>query len=481
MLDLLEQEVREPSAIDVARRDRRDGRVLIRERQRRAVECDARDAREFAGVCAIEHDRLAATAVGVRWVAWRLAIHAHIARAFLDDSIGLARDDEGILGEADVERLARPAQRQRDAMRFARGGRGRRDRALKRGDRAAERFAKRCTGLHAARDQRRDHLRVGRDLVRDGEPVLLDQLVVVVDVTVQHADAVGRAARSRLFAVERVRVGLADHADAGPARVAEHERFGAFVGEQRLEQLIALQRRAQRAHVVAEFADLRRVLVGEVDDAVVNAHGPMHEQRVVCARLAEFANALRAEVESAQHHADARGVAAAHFESVERAQRSLDAGPRRRRGQSDCAGAREFAHGFCVRNAILPNGPQCVLESHERRVAQFDLFVDRVVGALVERSLERSDLLMQRAELRLRCGRGRWVCEQAHQAGHAAQLVVERAQRRGSVVDVACGEACVQRAHGVRDRLLDNGCRRRATTRLAPQHGDDATHGCSDS
>ena len=109
--DLLEQEVRGVAAVDVAGRDLGDGDVVGVDRQRRAVVAEAGDPFERAGAGGVEGDELAAA----------LAVEANVAIRLLDDAVGLAGDDETVLGDADVDALAAAAQgqhaRRRDAWR----------------------------------------------------------------------------------------------------------------------------------------------------------------------------------------------------------------------------------------------------------------------------------------------------------------------------------------------------------------------------
>ena len=72
-------------------------------------------------------------------IAGRLAVHAQIDRGVFDDAVRLGRDDERVVGQPDVERLAAASQRELDAVGRFGGARGDRDRTLERRDRAAER------------------------------------------------------------------------------------------------------------------------------------------------------------------------------------------------------------------------------------------------------------------------------------------------------------------------------------------------------
>src|SRR5690606_31700789 len=104
--DLLQEVVREVAAVDVAGGDAGRAQVVGRDGQRRAVVGDALDALERAGPPAVEHDDLAPAGGGVGRVGRRLAVHAQVAVGQLDDAVGLAGDDVGVLGQPDVEGLA---------------------------------------------------------------------------------------------------------------------------------------------------------------------------------------------------------------------------------------------------------------------------------------------------------------------------------------------------------------------------------------
>jgi hypothetical protein len=73
---------------------------------------------------------------------------------------------------------------------------------------------------------------------------------VVVDVAVQHGHRVRALALGArhlgLLAVDRVAVGLADDADAGPAGVAEHRHARLGLGEREPQQVVGVHRGAQR-------------------------------------------------------------------------------------------------------------------------------------------------------------------------------------------------------------------------------------------
>ena len=126
------------------------------------------DAVERAGVRGVEHHDLAPGGRGALGVGRRLAVHAQVGGRLLDQAVGLAGDDEGVLGQPDVERLAAAPQRE------AAAGRARR-RSARRwppSPRARDTVVRNASstlapGRQAPGDERGDHLGVGGDLGRD--------------------------------------------------------------------------------------------------------------------------------------------------------------------------------------------------------------------------------------------------------------------------------------------------------------------------
>ncbi len=118
--DLLEQEVRELAAVDVARRDLGVLQLALVHRQRRAVERVSLDAGERARLVRVEHHHLAASGGGALGIGRGLAVHAQVGGRLLDQAVGLAGDDVGVLDHADVEGLAAAPERQEQAV--GRGG-----------------------------------------------------------------------------------------------------------------------------------------------------------------------------------------------------------------------------------------------------------------------------------------------------------------------------------------------------------------------
>ena len=116
---------------------------LVGDRQRRAVVGEAADAAEVTGRGRVEHDDLAPGRVGALGIGGRLAVHPQVRAGLLDQAVGLARDDERVLGQADVERLAAAPQREEEPVGRGRGCGGDGHRALERGHRRPERVVER--------------------------------------------------------------------------------------------------------------------------------------------------------------------------------------------------------------------------------------------------------------------------------------------------------------------------------------------------
>ena len=164
-------------------------------------------------------------AAGVLGVARRLAVQAQVGRGLLDQAVRLARDDERVLGQPDVERLTAAAQREQQLGR-APPRCAPRSRPIPRSSATVARNASSTVAPAASRrrDQRRDHLGVGGDLRRRPGAARAPEVGVVVDVAVERADDVGPLVAVELLLVQRVRVRLGDDPDARPPRVAEHHR-----------------------------------------------------------------------------------------------------------------------------------------------------------------------------------------------------------------------------------------------------------------
>ena len=436
--DLLEQVVRVVTPVDVARRDLRVREIGLGGRERCAVVGEPQYRAELARVARVEYHDLAATPRVVR-LGRRLAVETQVGLCLLDESVRFAGDDVGVLGEPDVETLAAPAQREEDLAR--RGGRVRtdRDRPLERSHGLAERIRWGQSTVDRASHQRRDDLRVGRDLRCDPQVVKSDQLGVVVDVAVERGGGIRRPEPIDLLVIERMGVCLRDDADACPPRVRQDDDLRAIARERLPEQLVADDGRAQHRDVVAELADLGRRLVHEADHVVIEPHRSRSMQRVGPLRAA-FPNRRIVEIERvmANDHFDAGGVTPAHLEAVHRRERDLDGEVPvecRRRGR--VAGQR--THGVGGPEPIAAQGPEAVLQLAQRRV---ECLVGHGRGGDpgIETRLEDRELgiqLVQDVDDPDATGR---VPQQGPDTGSPAQRGVDRAEvRRGAEEPVGTG------------------------------------------
>ena len=270
--DLLEQEVRELAAVDVAGGDLGVLQLVLVHRQRRAVERVALDAGERARAVRVEHHHLAAGGGGALGIGRRLAVHAQVGGRLLDQAVGLAGHDVGVLDHAHVEGLATAPERQEQAVGGGGGLGGDAHRARELRHRRAEGVLHSGAALHAAGDEGWDDLGVGGDLGRHLQALERLEVGVVVDVAVERAHHVGTLVTVELLVVERVRVGLGDDADTRPAGVAEHHDLGVVVRECEVQQRVVADRGTQHRGVVAELTDLGGGLVDEGELAVGGAH-----------------------------------------------------------------------------------------------------------------------------------------------------------------------------------------------------------------
>jgi len=180
--DLLEEEVRCVTAVDVASGHLGGDHLVEGDRDRRSVVAQAFDLERVTGTGGVEDHDLAAL----------LAVHPHIPGRLLDHPVRLAGDDPAVVAEADEEALPAAAERHHQ-----RGGgvdrhRTDRHRALELGDRAAERVDCADSVGEALRHDRRNHLGVRGDLARNLQAVLGPQVGVVVDIAVECSHHVGR-------------------------------------------------------------------------------------------------------------------------------------------------------------------------------------------------------------------------------------------------------------------------------------------------
>ncbi len=135
--DLLEQEVGSIAPIDVARGDLRGGQLGGRHGQRGPVVGPAFDALEPARSVAVQaHDLTPRGRVGR--IGGHLTVEAQVGVGLLDDAVGLAGHDVGILGQTDVQGLTTPAQREEEVVRRLGGAGGDGHRSLELVDRPPE-------------------------------------------------------------------------------------------------------------------------------------------------------------------------------------------------------------------------------------------------------------------------------------------------------------------------------------------------------
>ena len=380
--DLLQQEVGELAAVDVAGGDLRVEQVGLGDGQLRAVVGLTGDPLERARTGAVELDDLAAAGRRVVGVGRRLAVHAEVGVGQLDDAVGLGGHDVAAVEEPDVERLPAPPQREEQLVGMRRRAGRDGHRSLEGGDGVPERAREVDALGEPARHQGGDDLRVRRDLRGEAQAVHGLEVREVVDVAVQHGRHEGSVGPLELLAVERVGVRLGDDPDAGPAGVAEHDRRRGVRGQGEPEEVVVGDRGPQGPRVVTELADLGRCLVDEAEMTFGGAHGEGAEQRIVAPRRDEAGDAGVGEVETVVAHQDreAGRVAASHLEPVERAEglldrrADLDGRPRR-------AGAHKLAHLLGGREAVPLDGPQRVLQVQDRGV-------DLLEGVVARRPVE---------------------------------------------------------------------------------------------
>ncbi len=287
----------------------------------------------------------------------------------LDHSVRLAGDDVGVVGHPDVERLAAAAQGQQQLVGLGAGRRGDGHRPLEAGHGVAEGGGEVGAFGDAAGDEGGDDLGVGGDLGGDLQAVERLEVGEVVDVAVERGHDERDVAVTLLGAVDRVGVGLADHADRGPPGVPEDDGHRVVGGHGQAQQVVGPEGVAQRTGVVAQLADLGGRLVDEGQAAVDHPHGARAEQGVgrPAAQKAGDGEAVDVEPVVADEDVQAGGVAAPHLEPVDGGQRLLD-----RRVGLGRSPARltpgQVGHGAGGTDAVLLDGPRRVLEADHRGV-----------------------------------------------------------------------------------------------------------------
>ena len=225
-------------------------------------------------------------------------------------------------------------------------------------------------------------LGVGRDRAGDPQLVLGAEITVVVDVAVEgrhHVRRVGAllgAGSLGLVGVERVGVRLTDDADARPPRVSDQRSPRPWRRHGSPEECVGGERRAECCGVVAELADLGRLLVDERQDrpAVSVVRGddrPVLEQRVVAALGDERSERVGVEIVIPDVEVDARRVAAADLEAIDRGERLLrdEVCPHRRDRGLGTGERLDLTRGA---EAVVANRPEDVGELEQLGVRVFE-------------------------------------------------------------------------------------------------------------
>ena len=351
------------------------------ERQLGAVVGEPADAGELAGLRTVEHEDLTATARRRQ----RLAVDAHELRGLLDDAVRLAGDDEAVVGQADVERLAAAAQREEQLIGLV--GRGSADRhaALELGDRAPERLAEVAyaaaptwwaitAGITLA------SVVIGPAMRRPWWTLRSAWLSTSpLSAATMYGAPPGLL---ELLAVQRMAVGLADDADAGPAGVAEHRQPCLGLRQREAQQVVAGDRGAQRPGVVAELADLGGRLVDEAEALTGDAHRAVLEQRVgCCARTAPAARPGRSPTARGSRRTGGARPSRDRGPRAGRAPTAPAARPGTRRARPPCVAP--------AKRLDLARRAQPVVADGPRRVAELDqLGGDSFVLVGIERRVE---------------------------------------------------------------------------------------------
>ena len=150
------------AAIDVACRHFGGENVARTDLDRSPVVAEQLDTGGFTRATRME-DRHLATARRIVGAGRGLAVHAHVPRRFLDQPVGLAGNDEPVLGKTDAQALTAAAQREVHLLGLVTRCAGDRHRSFERRHRVAERIGDRRSGRHLARHECRNDLRVRGD------------------------------------------------------------------------------------------------------------------------------------------------------------------------------------------------------------------------------------------------------------------------------------------------------------------------------
>ncbi len=169
-------------------------------------------------------------------------------------------------------------------------------------------------------------------------------------------------------------IGLADDPDRSPAGMAEHDDVAAGARERGAQYLVAGEGAAQAASVVAQLADLGGGLVHQAGAAAVElTQGTRPEQQVGAApRQLRLVPRGPGETVGADQEVDARRVAAAHLEAIERRQHALGGGERVDQVWVSIALGAECAHPACQAEAVVADRPVGVLGADQGGVEQLE-------------------------------------------------------------------------------------------------------------
>ena len=437
-----------------------------------------------AGPRAVEHDDLAPARRRVVGIGGRLAVHAEVLGRLLDQAVRLAGDDEGVVGQADVERLAAAPQREQQLVGARRRDGGDGDRALERGDRRAERLARgrrrRPAGVTTSVGITLASVVISAGIAQPGRGLEVGE---VVDVAVERGGdvAAGRTAASSLA----VRAGWALASEMMPtlaqrvwpstvtsARSSARARRRSVVARDRRRAGPRCCRRARRSRP----PPCRRTQMRRPADA----HRPRAEQRIGAARSSSSATAPA-------RRGRGRGRATSDVEAGRVAAR----GPRAGRGRtapaaSTCRPRWRPPPGAAGEVGDRPGGAEPVADRwpSARPSARTRRGVDVLelddpqlvlgVEALVDRPSSRPATRRRRS---VDAGRQRAVVEQerGRPAGPGAAGRPSRARRPRRRPASAASRRCRSSA-----RRAERRCAASATARAEPpDDGDDPAHGHS--
>jgi hypothetical protein len=326
-------------------------------------------------------------------------------------------------------------------------------------------------------DQRRDHLCIGRDRRGDAQVVLGAQVGMVVDVAVQRSDDVRRTCTTGLFEferVQRVRVRLADDADARPAGVTEDRDLGRRRLQRSTEQRVGNERPAQCRGVVAQLADLCSCLVDERQTPTRAHDGAGLEERIGPAFGDQRVERCGIDVVAPDEDMEARRVASSHFEAVDRRERLLDGEvATQRRNRRVTPG--EHLDLTCGAQPVVSDRPQGVLEVDQSGVGPLEVFCVEPVGVRVEPAFD----LRRRGVQLIEAGGDRSdhvdVAHQRQHTGQTPECLVDRPGMRCRRDDIDGGRGDRRNRQVQPGGEFASGGRR--SRRWSTDDADDAAHG----